>query len=282
MASPRRLRNRKSDQLTNLKQNVNKTVTSNDEYEFSIEKSKENVNPKIASLKRLRNRKSKEITSKLKNIDKNVHGNVANLDDENSKENVNQTKRILRSAQRLSGIKTASQKRLRNWNTTIPDQMMNKVQNVNSGKIVKTILPFPQNVNQSKSTVHKKEKNISENQVDQKCKQNVKTVSDVLAESQSQGTPFQQIQIGKYNLGLEKQYLWGIVYCIKLSFCQNDFPIGVILVNGQLNTIHYDSPPRPQRSCFTHPIVYILCMFVFSIVCRRWILTWCYTLLVPH
>ena len=88
--------------------------------------------------------------------------------------------------------------------------MMNKVQNVNSGKIVKTILRFPQNVNQSKSTVHTKEKNISKNQVDQKHKQNVKTISDVLAKSQSQGTPFQQIQIGKYNLGLAKQDLWDL------------------------------------------------------------------------
>ena len=210
MASPRRLRNRKSDQLTNLIQNVGKAVNSTDEYEFSIEKSKENVNTKIGSVKRLRNQKSKEITSKIQNVDKIVHGNVANLDVENSKENVNQTKRNLRSAQRLSLLKTASQKRLRNGNTTIPDQMTNKVQNVNK----------------SQRAVHKKEKDISQNQVDQKCKQNVKTISDVLAKSQSQGTPFQQIQIGKYNLGLEQEYLWGIVYCSKLSFCQNDSPIG--------------------------------------------------------
>ena len=75
MASLRRLRNRKSDQTTNLIQNVNKTANSNDEYEFSIEKSKENVNPKIASLKRLRNRKSEVITNKIQNVDKTVHTN---------------------------------------------------------------------------------------------------------------------------------------------------------------------------------------------------------------
>ena len=181
MASPRRLRNRKSDQLTNLIQNVNKTVNSTDEYVFSIEKSKENVNPKIASLKRLRNGKSEEMTSKIQNVDKTVHAKKANLD-ENSKQNANPTKQILRSAQRLSHIKTASQRRLRNGNTTIPDQMMNKVQNVNK----------------SQPAVQKKEKDISQNQFDQKYKQNVKTISDVLAKSQSQGTPFQQIQIGKY------------------------------------------------------------------------------------
>ena len=55
-----------------------------------------------------------------------------------------------------------------------------------------------QNVNKNQPAVHKKEKNISENRGDQKCKQNVKTISDVLAKSQSQGTPFHQIQIGKY------------------------------------------------------------------------------------
>ena len=65
-------------------------------------------------------------------------------------------------------------------------------------------------VNKSQPAVHKKEKNTSKNQVDQKCKQNVKTISDVLAKSQSQGTPFQQIQIGKYNLGLAKQDLWDL------------------------------------------------------------------------
>ena len=75
MASPRRLRNRKSDQI----KNVNKTVNSNDEYEFSIAKSKENVNPKIASLKRLRNRKSEEMTIKIQNVDKTVHTNEENL-----------------------------------------------------------------------------------------------------------------------------------------------------------------------------------------------------------
>ena len=75
MASPRRLRNRKSDQI----KNVNKTVNSNDEYEFSIEKSKENVNPKIASLKRQRNRKSEEISIKIQNVDKTVHTNEENL-----------------------------------------------------------------------------------------------------------------------------------------------------------------------------------------------------------
>ena len=75
MASPRRLRNRKSDQI----KNVNKTVNSNDEYEFSIEKSKENVNPKMASLKRLRNRKSEEMTIKIQNVGKTVHTNEENL-----------------------------------------------------------------------------------------------------------------------------------------------------------------------------------------------------------
>ena len=79
MASPRRLRNRKSDQLTNLIQNVNRTVNSNDEYVFSIEKSKKNVNPKIASMKRLRNRKSEEMTIKKQNVDKTVHTNEENL-----------------------------------------------------------------------------------------------------------------------------------------------------------------------------------------------------------
>ena len=79
MASPRRLRNRKSDQITNLIQNINKTANSNDEYEFSIEKSKENVNPKIASLKRQRNRKSEEISIKIQNVDKTVHTNEENL-----------------------------------------------------------------------------------------------------------------------------------------------------------------------------------------------------------
>ena len=67
-----------------------------------------------------------------------------------------------------------------------------------------------QNVNKSLPAVHKKEKDISQNQVDQKCKQIVKTISDVLAKSQSQGTPFQQIQIGKYNLGMAKQDLLGL------------------------------------------------------------------------
>ena len=38
-----------------------------------------------------------------------------------------------------------------------------------------------------------------------------------------------------------------IVYCYKLSFCKNDSPI------RKLATIHYDSSPRPQRSCFAHP-----------------------------
>ena len=103
-------------------------------------------------------------------------------DDEKSKKNINSKKQIIRSSQRLSGLKTASQKRLRNWNTTLPDQMIKKVKTVNK----------------SQPAVHKKEKNTSKNQVDQKCKQNVKTISDVLAKSQSQGTPFQQIQIGKY------------------------------------------------------------------------------------
>ena len=67
-----------------------------------------------------------------------------------------------------------------------------------------------QNVDKNQPALHKKEKNISKNQVDQKCKQNVKTISDVLAKSQSQGTPFQQIQIGKYNLWLAKQDLWDL------------------------------------------------------------------------
>ena len=79
MASPRRLRNRKSDQITNQIQNVNKSVNSTDEYEFSIEKSKENVNPKKGSLKRLRNRKSEEMTIKIQNVDKTVHTNEENL-----------------------------------------------------------------------------------------------------------------------------------------------------------------------------------------------------------
>ena len=67
-----------------------------------------------------------------------------------------------------------------------------------------------QNVDKKQPADHKKEKNISQNQVDQKRKQNVKTISDILAKSQSQGTPFQKIQIGKYNLGLAKQDLWGL------------------------------------------------------------------------
>ena len=28
---------------------------------------------------------------------------------------------------------------------------------------------------------------------------------------------------------------------------------GIILAKGQLATIHYDSAPRPQKSCFAHP-----------------------------
>ena len=79
MAPPRRLRNRKFDQLTNIIQNVNKTGHSNDEYVFSVEKSKENVNPKIASMKRLRNRKTEEMTSKIQNVDKTVHTKKENL-----------------------------------------------------------------------------------------------------------------------------------------------------------------------------------------------------------
>ena len=54
------------------------------------------------------------------------------------------------------------------------------------------------NVNKSQPALNEKEKDISQKQVDLKCKQNVKTISDVLAKSQSHGTPFQQIQIGKY------------------------------------------------------------------------------------
>ena len=79
MTSPRRLRNRKSDQSTNLLQNVKKTVNSNDGYVFSIKKSKENVNPKKASLKKLRNRKSEEMTIKKQNVDKTVHTKKENL-----------------------------------------------------------------------------------------------------------------------------------------------------------------------------------------------------------
>ena len=53
-----------------------------------------------------------------------------------------------------------------------------------------------------------------------------------------------------------------IVYCSKLSFCQNDRPMGniangrIILAKGKLATIHYDSAPRPQRSRFAHPSVH--------------------------
>ena len=79
MASPRRLRNRKSDQINKIQNIDNKTVNSNDEYEFSIEKSKENANPKIASLKRLKNRKSEEMSIKIQNVDKTVHRNEDNL-----------------------------------------------------------------------------------------------------------------------------------------------------------------------------------------------------------
>ena len=28
---------------------------------------------------------------------------------------------------------------------------------------------------------------------------------------------------------------------------------GIILAKGKLASIHYDSAPRPQRSCFAHP-----------------------------
>ena len=31
---------------------------------------------------------------------------------------------------------------------------------------------------------------------------------------------------------------------------------GIIFAKGQLATIHYDSAPRPQRSCFAHPTVH--------------------------
>ena len=55
-----------------------------------------------------------------------------------------------------------------------------------------------------------------------------------------------------------------IVYCSKLSFCQNDFPIGgIILAKGQLATTHYDSAPRPQRSCFANPNIKICFMQKF-------------------
>ena len=48
------------------------------------------------------------------------------------------------------------------------------------------------------------------------------------------------------------------MYCNKLSFWPNDSPIGgFILAKGELASIHYDSVPRPQRSCFANPNSYI-------------------------
>ena len=46
-----------------------------------------------------------------------------------------------------------------------------------------------------------------------------------------------------------------IVYCSKLSSCQND-PL-IILTKGKLAKIHYDFAPRSQRSCFAHPNLHI-------------------------
>ena len=50
-----------------------------------------------------------------------------------------------------------------------------------------------------------------------------------------------------------------IVYCSKLSFYHNDPPMHngrIISAKGKLATIHYDSAPRPQRSCFAHTTLY--------------------------
>ena len=40
----------------------------------------------------------------------------------------------------------------------------------------------------------------------------------------------------------------------------------IILAKGKLATIHYDSAPRPQRSCFAHPIIhsYIFAICIFE------------------
>ena len=37
---------------------------------------------------------------------------------------------------------------------------------------------------------------------------------------------------------------------------------GVILAKGQLATIHYDSAPRPQRSCFANPNLDLIKLWV--------------------
>ena len=49
-----------------------------------------------------------------------------------------------------------------------------------------------------------------------------------------------------------------IVYFSKLSFCQKWSLNGrIILAKGKLATIHFDSAPRSQRSCFAHPNLHI-------------------------
>ena len=66
-----------------------------------------------------------------------------------------------------------------------------------------------------------------------------------------------QIRVGKTgSLGPWSKF---VVYCRKLSFCQNDSPIGGFnLAKRQLATIaiHYVSAPRPQRSCFANPNIH--------------------------
>ena len=63
-----------------------------------------------------------------------------------------------------------------------------------------------------------------------------------------------------YILEWAKQDPWGlravIVYCSKLSFCQNDSPNGGSFWQ-MFATIHYDSATRPQRSCFANPTIFI-------------------------
>ena len=53
-----------------------------------------------------------------------------------------------------------------------------------------------------------------------------------------------------------------ILYCNKISSAKRILPSlhwGTILAKGQLARIHYDSAPRPQRSCFANPNVYLAC-----------------------
>ena len=55
--------------------------------------------------------------------------------------------------------------------------------------------------------------------------------------------------------GLDVTIRVGIV--ASLPFAKIFIPLhwGIILAKGQLDTIHYDSAPRPQKSCVVNPSV---------------------------